>query len=337
MVSIRDVAKHAGVAISTVSKVLHNYPNISEDTRTKVNTAIRELGYIPNSIASALSSKNSGRIAFLMDPKRQTQAIDQVFMQYLLGAIDCAKEMDLDAVTLFFSMLEGMDVTAMTRYFLAQNITGIVIFGMTKSDSTIMELVETGTFSSVLIDVPYTNEKTSSISIDHRKAQYDVARETILDNIPKLENDHGPQKILYISGNESGYVTAPRLEGMKSLAEELKLDLTIVNGHFSEKNARDLTFKYGADMDVIVCASDLMAIGAMNALIDMDIFHPVCGFDGITLMGYVGKQMNTVKQDFYSIAHHAVEELSRLMQGESGREITMPHSLVRMYYKDIII
>lgn len=48
---------------------------------------------------------------------------------------------------------------------------------------------------------------------------------------------------------------------------------------------------------MVVCASDLMAIGAMNALIDMDIFRPVCGFDGITLMGYVGKQMNTIRQD----------------------------------------
>ena len=53
MVSIKDVAKHAGVAISTVSKVLNGYPNISEDTKRKVNQAIRELNYIPNSIASA--------------------------------------------------------------------------------------------------------------------------------------------------------------------------------------------------------------------------------------------------------------------------------------------
>ena len=74
----------------------------------------------------------------------------------------------------------------------------------------------------------------------------------------------------------------------------------------------------------------------MNALIDMDIFRPVCGFDGITLMGYVGKQMNTVKQDFYSISSRAVEEVKRLMDGEAGRQVVMPHSIVKMYYKDII-
>ena len=53
--------------------------------------------------------------------------------------------------------------------------------------------------------------------------------------------------------------------------------------------------------DIIICASDMMAIGAMRALTEMDIFRPVCGFDGISLMGYAGKQMNTVKQNFYDI------------------------------------
>ena len=85
-----------------------------------------------------------------------------------------------------------------------------------------------------------------------------------------------------------------------------------------------------------LCASDLMAIGAMNALIDMDIFRPVCGFDGITLMGYVGKQMNTIRQDFYSISSRAVEEVHQLMNGGEGHQVIMPHSIVKMYYKDII-
>ena len=79
-----------------------------------------------------------------------------------------------------------------------------------------------------------------------------------------------------------------------------------------------------------------VAIGAMKALIDMDIFRPVCGFDGIILMGYVGKQMNTVKQDFVKISEEALDELNRLMQGEPGREVILPHTLVRMKYEDII-
>ncbi len=68
----------------------------------------------------------------------------------------------------------------------------------------------------------------------------------------------------------------------------------------------------------------------------MDIFRPVCGFDGIILMGYVGKQMNTVKQDFVEISKKALDEVSRLMNGEKGRKVTMKHTLVRLKYEDII-
>ena len=68
-----------------------------------------------------------------------------------------------------------------------------------------------------------------------------------------------------------------------------------------------------------MCASDLMAIGAMRALTEMDIFRPVCGFDGITLMGYAGKQMNTVRQGFAEVSAAAVEELHYLLNG-GGRQ-----------------
>jgi len=79
-----------------------------------------------------------------------------------------------------------------------------------------------------------------------------------------------------------------------------------------------------------------MAIGAMKALTDMNVFHPVCGFDGITLMGYAGKNMTTVRQDFYDIGEEALRECIRLMGGESGRSIRVPYSLVQVRYEDVL-
>lgn len=328
MVSIKEVARHAGVAISTVSKVLNGYPNISEETKKKVNDAIRELNYIPNSIASALSSKQFGRLALLLDPKRQTQAIDQIFMQYLLGALDKAKELNVEVVTVFASMIAGMDAEELTRYFLSQSISGIIIYGLSKEDKILQKLIEDRNFACVVVDAPVVNERTTSVSIDHEQAQYDVAKKTVLDDKCK--------SILYISGKKDGFVTEQRIQGMKRLVEELKLSMLIRRGDFSEMTARNVALKYAKNRDCVVCASDLMAIGAMNALIDMDIFRPVCGFDGITLMGYVGKQMNTVRQDFYAISSRAVEEVKLLMDGGGGQQVVMPHSIVKMYYKDII-
>lgn len=87
MVSIKDVAKHAGVAISTVSKVLNDYPNVSEETKKKVNQAVNELNFVPNSVAAALSSKQSGRVAILLNLSSASQAVDEINMQYMSGTI----------------------------------------------------------------------------------------------------------------------------------------------------------------------------------------------------------------------------------------------------------
>ena len=328
MVSIKEVAKHAGVAISTVSKVLNGYPNISEDTREKVQRAIKELNYIPNSIASALSSKQFGRVALVLDLKRQTQAIDQIFMQYIAGALDKARECKLEVVTIFTTMLEGMSAEEVTVYFMSQSITGVVVYGLSKEDKVMQQLLEEQKFAFVVVDAPIVNKRTSSVSIDHEQAQYDVAKKTILDDKCK--------DVLYIAGRKDGYVTEQRLNGMKRLVKDLGLTMQVQSGDFSELTAREIALAYAENTDVVVCASDLMAIGAMNALIDMDIFRPVCGFDGITLMGYVGKQMNTIRQDFYEISSCAVEEVQRIMNGEEGQEIVMPYRIVKMYYKDII-
>ncbi len=123
---------------------------------------------------------------------------------------------------------------------------------------------------------------------------------------------------------------------METLAREFGLTLLVRAGHFSELEARKLTMQYAAHKDAIICASDLMAIGAMKALIDMDIYRPVCGFDGINLMGYAGKQMHTVGQDFKKTAACAVEEAARLLSGEKGREVVLPHKLMRIKYLDVI-
>lgn len=328
MVTIKEVADYAGVAISTVSKVLNNYPNISEETKKKVRKAIDELHYVPNTIAAALSSKRFARVALIVNLNTQTQAIDEITMQYLSGAMNKAMEKNIEVVTIFYSMLEGMTEDEMIRYFQSQSIFGIVIYGMSKDDTVFHNLLKREVFKSVVVDAPFISDNTSSVWVDNKKAQYDVAKRAVLDDNCK--------RILYIAGKKNGYVTEYRLEGIRELAEEKNLDLKICYGEFSELQARNIAMEYGKEADLIVCASDLMAIGAMNACIDIDIFRPVCGFDGITLMGYVGKQMLTVRQDFYAVSQVAIEEICLLLSGEKGRSRILEHKLVKLYYKDII-
>lgn len=328
MVSINDVACKAGVAISTVSKVLNGYPNVSEKTRQKVNEAIAELGYVPNMAAAMLSKKQPGRIALLINPNTKTQAVDEIQMQYILGAINSAKEQKVDIITIFFSMIRDMSVEELTNYLKSQNISGLIVCGMDQRCERMQQLIEAEEFKIVLIDTPLYNDSTSSLWVDNAQAQYDVAKQTVI----------GSQcnSILYISGKNESYVAGEREKGIKRFADENGYKLLIKEGRFSELKAREITLEYGKDYDLIACGSDLMAIGAMKALQDMDIFHPVCGFDGIALMGYVGMQMNTVKQNFSNMASEAVNELMYLMDGGKGRNVILPHELVRMEYEDII-
>lgn len=334
MVSIKDVAKQAGVAISTVSKVLNNYPNVSEKTKKKVNEAVEELHFVPNTVAAALSSKQSGRVALIMKLNNASQAVDEINMKSMAGTISRAMELNLDIITVFYSMIKNKNVEEVIRYLQSQSITGILIFSMSKEDEVLHKLIERQIFKIVVVDAPMVNESTSAVWINQEKAQYDVAKKTILES-DILKNS--TRNILYLAGKKNGYVTDERIKGIKRLAKEYDMPLTIENGEFSELRARDITFARARQQDIIVCASDLMAIGAMKALIEMDIFHPVCGFDGIALMGYAGKQMNTVKQNFDRIASEAVTELKRLLDGGRGQQIVLDYELVRMTYEDVII
>lgn len=328
MVSIKDVAKQAGVAISTVSKVLNHYPNVSEETKKKVNQAVAELNFVPNTVAAALSSKQSGRVALLLNLSNVSQAVDEVNMQYITGAIGRAVELNLDVITIFDSMLNHKNLDEVVRYLRSQSITGLIITGMSKDNRVLQKLIDAQLFKIVTVDAPIVNTSSSAIWIDQAAAQYDVAKKTLQEN--------EGTNILYLAGKNNGYVTAERLKGMQRLAEEEGLTLFVRNGDFSELQARNLTLRYAKKKDIVVCASDLMAIGAMRALMDMDIFRPVCGFDGITLMGYAGKQMNTVRQNFERIASEAVTELKRLLDGGEGRQIVLDYELVRIKYDDVL-
>ena len=329
MITIKDVAAEAGVAISTVSKVLNGYPGVSSTTKEKVNNAVSTLGFTPNAVASALSSKKSGRIAILMNMGMRTGAIDEINMQYLSGAIKASLDVRLDAITIFFNMIEDMDRDTLIAYLQSQSIEGLIIIGLSMDDTVLIEVIESETFKCVVIDAPLVNASTSVAWINHEQAQYDIIMKT-LDGIEG-------KRILYIAGKPNSFVTENKIRGIRRLEQDLETKATIRFGNYSELTAREICFQKAKDVDLIACGSDLMAIGAMRALMEMDIFKPVCGFDGIMLMAYAGKQMNTVKQDFAAISGVAVIELKRLLDGGSGEEVIIPYELVRMKYEDAFI
>lgn len=329
MVSINDVAKKAGVAKSTVSKVLNNYSLVSDETRLKVEKAVEELGYVPNSVAISLSKKEFNRVGLIVDIRHNSQFVDEISMQHLTGAFEKAKDYRIELVTFFSSQFDEMSYKEVSTFLKSQRINCLIIYNLSSENKNIYKIVEKQEFYCVLVDSPIVNAKTSSVTIDHYAAQYEVAKKTF------EENDLF-EKVLYIAGGADGYITDCRLNAMRKLQEEYQFELLIKYGDFNEFKAREITLKHGSEMHVIVCASDLMAIGAVFALTQMDIFRPVCGFDGIRLMGYTQIAMNTVKQDFRLKSMRAFDELNRLLQGETGRHVLIPYEVCKINYMDVI-
>lgn len=328
MVSIKDVAKHAGVAISTVSKVLNGYPNISENTRKKVNQAVEELNYIPNCVAAALSSKQAGRVALMIDLNVQTQATDEIAMRYIFGAITKAMELNLDVTTIFGFMFQHKTTEELIRYLKSHSITGIIIYGVAEDNLMLKDLIARETFKCVVVDDELTGKDTSSVSINQKKAQYEVAKK-MLESFPG-------KRVLYICGDDNSYVTVERLKGIQCLAKEMDLEIIVKRADFSALKSCELVRQMGKEVDAIVCASDLMALGAKNALLEMGIERPLCGFDGISLMGYAGQEMYTIRQNFSEISARAMEELQRLMSGKEGRNVEMNYTLLQMNCNTVI-
>ena len=328
MVTIKDVAKKANVSTSTVSKVLKGYENISETTKNNVLNAVSDLGYVPNAMASALSSKNYNRVGIWININNQRQAIDELNMQYIFGSFSKAKEINMNVKPLFSQMFVDMNKQELLTYLKSEGINALIVFGLTINNGHLIEIIEQEEINCVVVDAPKPNSHTTSISVDNALAQYEVAR--------MIVDKYACKKILYLAGRKDGFVTFKRIEGINRLGNDVNLKIDIEYANYSELNAREITLAIGSNYDAIICASDMMAIGAKNALKSMNIKLPVTGFDGITLLGYINDDMYTVKQDFYHFGEVAITEIDSLLKGEKGKQVILPHSIVKIEYEDVI-
>ena len=315
-VGIKDVAELAGVSAGTVTKVLKGYPGVSEATKQKILAVVEQTGYIPNTVASALSSKKNKRIGLFIHINDRFQQIDEINMLYILGAYDEARKENLELLTIFSVSIEDLSCEDTLRYFHSIHVDTIIVVGLNKNDRKIHYLAEEGSIRIVLVDALLTGYDVSTVMIDHERGQYETA-----DRICEPGD-----RVLYLSGKADGYVSDMRLSGMKKLADDKGLELHVENGGFSELEAYEIVKGCREEYDAIVCASDLMAIGAKRALPEGSLVK-VSGFDGIRLMGYVAPDVITCRQDFYRIGSEAVSAAERLHEGGPGEHITLPYEV----------
>ena len=223
MTSINDIARMAGVSKSTVSKVLNQYDSVSDQTRRKVEQAVRALNYVPNAAAISLSKKNFHRVGLIVDMTYYKQAVDEIDILYLFGAFEKAGEYQMEAVTFFTSQFAHMSGDDMIRYLKSQGITGIIVYSLARENVKLYNVIMSKEFKAVVVDSPIVSQMISSVSVDHYKGQYEVAKKAV-------ESGTG-STVLYIACGPDGYMTDARLAAMRRLKEERNLELIVVSGY----------------------------------------------------------------------------------------------------------
>lgn len=327
MVTIKDIAKIAGVSVTTVSKVINDYPDIGEKTKARVLKIIDQENYRPNAIARSLSTNKSNTIGIFITDHSNYGIRHPVFRDIIYAIEKTFFDREYDVI--IFAHRWG-DRYGYTDKCLNRNVDGTVLMGMPRTDPGIDELIKSK-IPSVFIDIDIVGRHTSYVISDNVEG----AKKAV-DYLYSL----GHEKIGMVMGQWTTKPAQDRLIGFQQKKEELKLDNNndwIIETEFSEKGGFDAMTKLLSLKDIptaVFCQSDEMAIGAMKAIKKQGYKVPddfsIIGFDDIEISKYIRPAITTIRQDKMEMGEKAAELLLKIMAGdnESHFPVIMPVSLI---------
>lgn len=327
MLTIKDIAKIAGVSYSTVSKVLNNYPDVGEETRKRVQKVIEEHRFTPNSSAQKLSMKKSNNIAIIMSNLFEVEDIDVIPLQELKGAVENAKNLGYE-VALYSITSDSQKYKTYYSFCIENNIIGAIFSGIRTDDIYFQELANND-FPCVLIDIYAQGEHSSSLSIDNIEASIAGVQYFI---------DHGHRNIAIINGKLKSIVGIERYAGYCQALVDNGIELNSrysISGYFDEDEAYFAGKKLleeNPEITAVFCASDIMAIGLYRAVkeLGMQVGEDISiiGFDDIPLAKYITPALTTIRQDFFQFGYKSVDLLTDLIKKNKGQHLFMDYELV---------
>lgn len=318
--SIKDVAKEAGVSIATVSRVLNDIDVVNEDTKKKVLDAIKKLGYRPNIVARSLKTQKTSTIGILIP-----DIASQFYPDIVRGAEDVTNIYDYNIIL----CNSDFDVEKEKEYLrvLKEKMVDGVIYISSSLNEEILDLINELDLKTVLVETKDKNGRLPSVTIDNISASYEGTKYLI---------DLGLKNLAFIGVNGEnmnawgeryiGFVNALKDAGLES-DEELCYfkNLTVKTGYqaiqrFTENNKK---------FDGIVCASDEIAMGAINALREKGIRVPedvsVIGFNNNILGEIFYPKLTTISQPSYDMGSVAVRMLIKIL---NKRELDNPNYIL---------
>ncbi len=323
--TIIDIAREAGVSISTVSRVLNNSMPVAEETSRRVLETVRRLEFSPNQAARNLASKRTNTIGLLLP------TISGGFFTPLLEGIDrCMSENGFDLLIFSSPKLERHEFKRMVPVG-EHNTDGLLVFTSSLVDEEISRLHQRG-FPLVLLhrhsppglqvpSVIFENQKGTEMLIDH------------------LIEVHGCRKIAFLAGppmNEDSYW---REQGLRASLQKhgLELDPDLIGmgefeGPIAAAAARKI-LQSGARPDAIFTGDDESAAGVITELLRMGWKVPddiaVVGFDDDYLAPYLPVPLTTVRAPSEQAGYTAAKQLVSLIRTGSADLLTvLPTELV---------
>lgn len=319
MSSIKEIAAQAGVSITTVSKVLNNYPDVSENTKERVREVAERLGYTPNMAARNLALGRSNIIGLVLSEIRETDSNGNIIFRILIGAKNLCTEKDYELLII------NTDVKKQHTKKLAQlckerQISGVIMYGLKPGDPYFQEIAETE-LPCIAIDIKMKGKNFSTVTTDNTAAVKEVI---------SYLHSKGHMHIGFINGLKEAAVSVYRENGYRAAMNELGLEVKegyIRYADYYEELAYEKTLEIireNNEITALFCASDLMALGALRAIKSLKWKVPediaLVGFDGIQLSEYSNPRLTTVVQDFKGMGRTAADNLIKMLKGEAVDE-----------------
>ncbi|MCB9418233.1 MAG: LacI family DNA-binding transcriptional regulator [Ardenticatenaceae bacterium] len=321
-VTIRDVAHRAGVSHQTVSRVINGNERVSPETRTRVETAIDELGYRPNAMARSMARGRSGVLACIAP--------------------------NLTDYT-FASMIDGAEREARLRgyFLLSASAPDEETFA-----ALVDELVTSRRAEGMIVINPYQDGRFQHLPQNHpivfagARPRAETTNSVALDdeNAARLATQHlldlGHHQIGCITGPMSEDCSQDRSDGYKSALTDAAISYNpaiIIEGDWSARSGYDALMQLAQEGRIpraIFAQNDQMAVGALRAARDLGLQVPdqlsVIGIDDIPLAAYFEPPLTTFRQDFARMGTEAVRLLIGSVENPDmpRRQMRLPAQLI---------
>lgn len=290
-VTIKDIAKQAGVSHSTVSRALRGSNLISDETVERIRRIAGEMGYFPSAAARSLKTNRSHALGVIVS------AIDDPFFSEILQGIEEIAQGSGYSMLMAASQRDPEREQAIAQDMRERHVDGLIICSTTFSAEQGRKLLEYG-IPIVVVNNHAAEEYRYSIYHDDVDGSRQVARHLI---------ELGHRRIAYLGNSLSGRITLDRLTGFRQEIDAAGL-VTLaeyiheVPGGRPEDGlaALDHFLSLSQRPTAIFCFNDMLAIGMLNGLHMAGIRVPedisVVGFDNIVFSAYTNPPLTTLDQ-----------------------------------------